>query len=189
MATKPAGDSSPRTSVPDAQAQNLVRFRSYADVRFGPRVHVYAEQGGPSMTKQSFKDECDVNVIMRRYQQTGVLPLGDGRVPRYIDATSADYQEAMFLVADARSAFAELPSALRERFHNDPKRMLEFLEDPRNREEAIKLGLVNAPAPEATPLAVHVVERKGSDPEQSSKGSGPGGPQAKAGPGHEKPKS
>lgn len=137
--------------------ENLVRFRSYADVAFGPRVHVYALHDPVSLTKQSFKDECDINVLMRRYQQSGILPSADGREPRYIDTTAADYQEAMFMVAEAKSKFAELPSGMRERFKNDPKRMLEFLEDPKNRDEAVAMGLVNPPKGDAKPLEVRVI--------------------------------
>lgn len=128
-------------------------FRSKAS----PRVPVYADIGGASMTKQSFKDECDINVLMKRYQQSGVLPPVDGRERRYIDGSSVDYHEAMLMVADARSAFMELSSSLRERFQNDPGRLLEFLEDSRNREEAVALGLVNPPQADAKPVQVRVI--------------------------------
>ena len=37
-----------------------------------------------SMTQQSFKDECDINVILRRFAVTGELP-DNIRVPQYQD--------------------------------------------------------------------------------------------------------
>lgn len=142
------------------------RFRS----AYGPRVRVPTVIVGESRTKQSFKDECDVNVIMKRYAATGVLPPGAAERAagaRYLDCTGADYQEAMLLVAGAKSMFLQMPSALRDRFGNDPKLLMEFLENPKNLEEARKLGLVKPEAVEATPLAVRVVESTVGDPSQS----------------------
>jgi len=118
----------------------------------------------PSLTKQSFKDECDINVIMRRYQATGVLEhQRDATQAIYADVTAYDYQEAMNLVAQANSAFHGLPSHLRARFDNDPAKLLDFVHDPRNLDESIALGFVDAaklqpegvgttaPMPEAPP--------------------------------------
>lgn len=110
-----------------------------------------------SVTKQSFKDEADINVIMRRYEKTGVMPFLDEREPRFMDCTGFDYQEAQLLVTGARSMFEELPAALRARFDNDPARLLEFLNDERNREEAITLGLVKPKPPEEAPVQVEVM--------------------------------
>lgn len=101
----------------------------------------------PSMTHQSFKDECDINVVVARCMRTGSLvdPLtGATRQPLYGDFTSSasDFQEAQNLLADANTRFASLPSGLRARFSNDPASLLSFLEDPSNRQEAVKLGLI-----------------------------------------------
>ncbi|WNK12446.1 MAG: internal scaffolding protein [Microvirus sp.] len=93
-------------------------------------------------TKQSFKDECDINTIMAQYMRTGILDNLNKRPPRYIDASGIEFQASMQLIADAKQAFSALPSQLRDRFHNDPARFLHFLDNPENREEAIKLGLV-----------------------------------------------
>lgn len=100
--------------------------------------------GGVSRTKQSFRDECDVNQIMKRYQMTGILP-GQDRMAmaRYLDCTEVDFQKAMLTVASAKQAFDALPAVVRERFANDPARLLAFLDDPENRAEAVKLGLVD----------------------------------------------
>lgn len=103
--------------------------------------------GQPSMTHQSFKDECDINVIVARCMKTGYLvdPLtASTRQPLYGDFVSAsDFQEAQNLLADSIDRFESLPSALRARFSNDPALLLSFLEDPSNRQEAIKLGLIS----------------------------------------------
>lgn len=149
-------------------ATEQVRFRR----AYGPRVRVQTNVSGASMTKQSFKDECDINVIMKRYEASGILPgMERAGQARYLDCTGVDYVEAMRVVADAKSAFGELPARLRDRFENDPAKLIAFLEDGRNLEEARELGLARPADPEATPLAVRVVEPAGSDPEQTSKGS------------------
>ena len=110
------------------------------------------------MTKQSFKDECDINNIMRRYEATGVIQHLSGRTAEFGDYISElDFQQSMNAVILAQDMFAALPARVRDRFGNDPARMLGFLEDPKNREEAIELGLVNAPPAEPAPQKVEVV--------------------------------
>ena len=39
--------------------------------------------------------------------------------------------------------FDSLPSSLRERFSNDPSRLLAFVDDESNFDEAVKLGLLS----------------------------------------------
>lgn len=149
-----------KTLVPLGPGQPGPRFRS----AYGPRFRVTSDPVGASLTRQSFAAECDINVIMRRYEKTGALPPMNEKEARYIDTSSLDYQDAMFKVADARSAFLELPWRLRDRFGNDPAQLLRFLEDPKNLEEARTLGLVNPEGKPAIPLAVRVVEPAVSDP-------------------------
>lgn len=123
------------------------RFRTMSS----PPLRCALVTPGPSMTKQSHKDECDVNIIVARFLKTGVLP-ENGREPRYGDVSSMDFQEAMLIVADARSAFEALPALVRERFKNDPADMLRFCEDPANRAEAASLGLMSPPEPVPAPV-------------------------------------
>jgi len=98
-------------------------------------------------TKQSFKDECDINTIMSRYQSTGEMPVINERAPQYLDATGMDFQDMQNKVVEAQNLFNDLPSSLRNRFHNDPAEFLEFCGDPANRDEMSKLGLLKNPAP------------------------------------------
>lgn len=97
---------------------------------------------GPSMTKQSFKDECDINKILARYQQTGVLDFANKYEPQYADVTSIDFTTAMNQVALAQSMFDDLPSSLRARFRNDPSLFIEFIDNPANHQEMRELGLL-----------------------------------------------
>lgn len=117
--------------------------------------HIYTERdrsetcftsSQPSVTRQGFKDECDINVIMARYQATGVIDFVNKHEGSFADVSAIDFQTAQETVARARSAFNDLPSSLRERFENDPAQFLEFVQDDKNRAEAMELGLLRPEA-------------------------------------------
>ncbi len=102
-----------------------------------------------SLTQQQFKDESSLDFILNRYALTGILP--DQSVKPIFDdlvGISTDYHEALDLVLRAEDSFYDLPSSLRERFLNDPRSLIRFLDDPNNRDEAVKLGLID-PSPDA----------------------------------------
>ena len=104
-----------------------------------------------SLTQQHQKEDADINTIVARFGLTGELPFAD-RQPRYGDFSDVtDYHSAMNAVREATEDFMSLPADLRSRFQNDPAALIDFLASDANRDEAIKLGLVNAPitAPEA----------------------------------------
>lgn len=100
-----------------------------------------------SLTQQSGADECDINCIVERAKRgADISGLIRPNPPLYGSLIGApDYREALQAVVDAKAAFESLDARIRERFGNDAVRMLEFLDDPANRDEAIKLGLVKAP--------------------------------------------
>jgi len=101
----------------------------------------------PSKTQQQFKEECDVNNILRNYVDTGVLTHVSDTPPEFGDFSSvpADYGEALALIQRSEEEFMTLPSEVRERFDNRPANLIKFLQDENNRDEAVKLGLVNKP--------------------------------------------
>lgn len=96
----------------------------------------------PSMTKQSFREECDINNILKRYQKTGVIEHVKHYNGQYGDFTGInDYHSACNRVLAAEEAFSTLPSSLRSRFRNDPGEFLSFVNDPKNLDEMVSLGL------------------------------------------------
>lgn len=100
---------------------------------------------GQARTKQSFKDECNIHTIMDKYHRTGLVTHLNATRPMYGDFSSVpDYQSALNVVINARNEFAKLPASLRDRFMNDPVKLLAFVNDPQNREEAVKLGILRA---------------------------------------------
>lgn len=95
-----------------------------------------------SLAQQSFKEEADINEIVRRFGLTGQLP-DVVHQPRYADYDQVmDYHTAMNAVRQAQEGFDALPADIRNRFQNDPQQLLEFLADSNNRDEAFELGLI-----------------------------------------------
>lgn len=96
----------------------------------------------PSRTIQYEKDACDVNLIVKQYQKTGVLNHVKQTQGQYGDYTQVtDYQSALNSVIQAQQAFESLPASLRKRFHNNPQEFVAFTENAENNEEMVKLGL------------------------------------------------
>ena len=95
-----------------------------------------------SLAQQQFKDECDINNILRQFNITGQLP--DAPLsPRYGDFTGiSDYKTALDRVIAADEEFMNLPASIRARFNNDAAELIQFLDNDENRLEAEKLGLV-----------------------------------------------
>lgn len=112
-------------------------FRS----RFSKRVRKSLELVGASLTKQAFRDECDVNNILAKYQKTGIIPF-TRQGGHYGDFTMVeDYQTSLNKVMAAQESFLALPSTLRARFNNDPAEFVRFVQDSRNEDEIVALGL------------------------------------------------
>jgi len=113
----------------------------------------------PSLAQQHFKDECDINNILRQFNITGLLP-EQPLSPRYGDFSGiGDYHTALNRVIAAQDEFEALPAQIRARFNNDPAQLIEFLENSDNRPEAEELGLVEKAAAE-------VVEAAQNNPEK-----------------------
>jgi phage internal scaffolding protein len=106
------------------------------------RVQLICED--PSLTHQSFKAECDIRNIMKKYKKNGVITHLTSMKPQFYDASVVpDYQEALNLIIDAQNSFDSLPSELRTRFGNDPAQFLSFTSNESNLDEMRKLGLAN----------------------------------------------
>jgi len=132
-----------------------MEFRTH----YKPYKRTGTEITGQSKTKQSFKEECDINNILKLYKKTGILPDLIKANPQYGDFSNpVDYQEALNTISHAADQFSNLSAAVRKRFDNDPRIFLEFATNPKNKEEMINLGLAIA-KPVAKPLDVNIVEK------------------------------
>lgn len=108
----------------------------------------------PSLTVQSQAEDADINVIIERFGLTGELPT-DIRMPTSQDFGDNvfDYQSAMNIIIDAQKQFMRLPAELRARFDHDPQTFMDFVHDPANGGELVRLGLRNPEAPKAPPAS------------------------------------
>lgn len=106
------------------------------------RVSVVTVNKEPSKTQQQYKDECDVNNIMKRYQQTGEIHHLNRSQGVYADLSEIkDYQSMLNTVLAAQETFEALPANVRARFENNPAKLIEFVQDTKNLDEGIKLGI------------------------------------------------
>lgn len=112
-----------------------------------------------SLTQQSFSIDADINVIVQRLgldrQELPPAPID----PSYYGDVSnvPDLRAILDQANDARNRFMELPAKLRARFHNEPSELWQFVQDPENADEAVRLGLLarvpnpETPTPSGTP--------------------------------------
>ena len=103
-------------------------------------------------TVQADRDEADINKIVERLNKTGQLPPMLKGEPFYGDVSElGDLQESLIKIQEADKLFMSFPAEIRERFDNDKVKMVSFLADENNRDEALKLGLIQEPLPEVVP--------------------------------------
>lgn len=135
--------------MPTAVPLIITRYDYESQKLVSPGVHFDKnKKADRSLTNQADMDAADINKIMARYERTGVLidPLGVERRPMYGDFTEIkDYHQMLSSIRNVERAFSTLPANVRNRFDNDPQKLIDFLDDPKNNEEAIKLGLIEQP--------------------------------------------
>lgn len=97
----------------------------------------------PSLTDQQWQEDTDINRIMNTFEKTGQLRHLSSKQGVYADVSQVpDLLTASTIVKGAQELFDSLGSRVRERFHNNPQEMINFLRDPQNHEEAVKYGLM-----------------------------------------------
>lgn len=130
-------------------------YDGYREIKDPKTGEITSVPLNPGLTRQEMSEECDINVIMKRYTRTGVSTVMSG-TPMEGDFTGlADFQESLNLVNFANERFTALPAELRARFQNDPGKFAEFAANPANGPELVKLGLATkreeAKAPDTVP--------------------------------------
>lgn len=113
----------------------------------GERPRVQSRTSGPSKTQQHKAADADINNIVNRHMRNAQPGQRIGnpqatRQPRFIDVSAVDFQQMLDKVCDMQNQFAGLPSRIRGKFRNDPYQMLRFVDNPNNRDEALRLGLI-----------------------------------------------
>lgn len=113
---------------------------------------VTAPVGTRSRTKQSHKDECDINNILAQYKRTGIVQHVHAARPTYEDLPSdVDFQASLNTILAAEEAFAALPSKVRDYFANSPERFLAAFADDKQHPQLREFGLLG-PRPDDAPV-------------------------------------
>ncbi len=143
-------------------------------MKFNSRYSVTGEKPGikfdqPSQTLQSFKDDADINCIISRFENTGVLvdpTVPVSRTPQFGDFSAMpSYQEAQNVIVAANNAFNDLSAKIRERFGNDPAAYFDFVQSltkgSDDYAEAVRLGIIDKPLDRAPEVSSGSAEGSG----------------------------
>ncbi|QCQ85046.1 internal scaffolding protein [Blackfly microvirus SF02] len=98
---------------------------------------------GPSLTRQEFADECDINTLMAQYEKTGVINHFNSATPQYYDLTEMPdtLMGSLEHMKNAEEAFMRLPALVRKEFDNDPISFVVYATDPENLTQLREWGL------------------------------------------------
>jgi hypothetical protein len=107
-------------------------------------VHPPAMPSGPSLTRQEFADDCDINVLMRRFENQDIgAVMRRAAEPFYADfsAIPSDLMGTLQFMEEATQAFMTLPASVRRDFENNPHAFVQYAVDPANVEQMRAWGL------------------------------------------------
>lgn len=96
------------------------------------RKHSISFDPKENRTKQSNRNETDVNFIVNAHLKKGIA-LPEAPPPIFGDVADFEFQHSQDLIANIRSEFNELPARTRAHFGNDVANYHVFMVDPNNR--------------------------------------------------------
>lgn len=107
-------------------------------------------------TKQSFRDQCDINKIVKRAAKAGGL----SHLQKYNEAVYGEFEgynllEAFDKVSKSQKIFDDLPSDVRAEFDGDAFKFAEFASNPENNSRLAELIPALARPREVYPNPVH----------------------------------
>jgi len=119
-----------------------------------PRKRVSVDfSEAPSLTEQSHKDSCDIHYILRKSVKTGILEHVNANEGVYgTMPTGQEFHQHMNIIAAAETMFETVPSSIRNRFDNSPAKYLDYIQDPKNRDEMAEMGLDTSHFPPEKPI-------------------------------------
>ncbi len=101
----------------------------------GKRAETGFLSKGESRTKQSFKDESDINRVLDRSIRGASLAHLKEHEGTYGDFSEFDentFEAMQNRIGDAKSLFFDLPAELRSEFDNNPGKFFGFVNNPAN---------------------------------------------------------
>lgn len=142
------------SAAPEPSPKIVTRY-DYASMAHPAVSFDQSDPNSQSMTNQSDKESTDINIQFAKYEKTGLvtdLLTGQTRRPMYGDFSDVgDFHALQSTMARVTQSFMALPASIRTRFQNDPAQLVDFLADPKNDPEAIKLGLKPDASPDPDP--------------------------------------
>eukprot|EP01043_Picozoa_sp_COSAG02_P068352 COSAG02_NODE_11317_length_1749_cov_1.025455_3_plen_155_part_00 len=132
---------------------------------YAPHKPCYFETTGESLTQQHFQEECDIINIIKRHDRNGILEHVQRGQARYGDFSEVhDYREALDLVKNAQEEFMSVPSDIRKQFDNNPGKFYEFVSNPDNKDELIKMGFIEQSQQAVAPSSATEPTLKSGEP-------------------------
>lgn len=96
----------------------------------------------PSLTDESFKQECDIDFIISNFVQRGIEP-PEHQVQYGKQFTSADFEKSLATITECKSAFECLPAIEKEKFNNSVTNFLDFVSNPANLKVSYEKGYID----------------------------------------------
>lgn len=110
------------------------------------------ETVGESLTQQHFKEETEINNILRSHDRNGIIShihKGNAIYGDFSEVT--DLSDALHMINEAKAEFMNVPSEIREKFKNDAGEFFKFASNPDNLDEMREMGLANPKQMDAMP--------------------------------------
>lgn len=133
-------------------------------IRKNGSKRVQVKTNGVCKVQQHLKDEVSLECMLEKYSKTGTIKsLGQ---PIFGDFSKiSSYHEAKNQLLQAESQFLAIDPKIRQKFDNDPQKMIDFLSDKKNVVQAVELGLLPKSALESLPQPKKTAD-KAKEPEQ-----------------------
>ncbi len=90
-------------------------------------------------TKQSQKDECDINMLLERYQRNASLGHLEKYGGQYGNYAEYDFENHVTKIAEMNTIFEQLPAEVKKDFGQSTNKFFEFVTNPENAERLPEL--------------------------------------------------
>ena len=112
----------------------------YSAYHLPPRVQLDFT-ADPGLTITTDKTKCDIHNILEFHTNTGLWNHVNSKPGDYGFHDGLDYVNSLEKLKETQQAFELLPSRIRNRFDNDPAKLLDFMLNPNNQKEGEEIGL------------------------------------------------
>ncbi len=136
----------------------LAELRAKSPLKKFTRAQLLALIAAPvyddGRTKQCFKDECNIDKIMARFNVSGTISHLAKFEGVYADYSDFDFQTQTQRLTRGREIFDELPAELRREFGQSPEAFFAYVNNPANAGDlAKKLPALAAPGQQLPPVS------------------------------------